>query len=225
MTDRDEAIRGFLGKLSVRDLRHLARGRKVEEYKTMKKKDLASQLFDKHFMSQRDKDKFAPVKQDEEEKPVPNFAKAPKGLSRSGVRNYASGTVMAEGAPERPAGLIREAPVYVSPGARKISVVEREKKEAEERKAREAEREAARKKAEEEERKYQEERKKAEKERQERKKKEEVAKELRRVERERKKKAEEEAKKTTQRPKKFRPKIAEEVDEDVFEDEDEDIFE
>lgn len=143
MTDRDEAIKGFLGKLSVRDLRHMAKSRKVDEYKTMKKKDLAGHLFDKHFMQERDKDKFAPVERDEKENPVPNFATAPKGLARRGVKDFARGTAMAEGAPERPAGLIQEAPVYTSVGAKTVRKEMADKKAAEEAEAAKAAREKA----------------------------------------------------------------------------------
>lgn len=184
MTDRDDAIKSFLGKLSVRDLRGLARGRKVEEYKTMKKKDLAGHLFDKHFMQKQDKEQFAPKEKDEKENPVPNFATAPKGLARRGVRDFARGTVVAEGARERPQGLVQEAPVFVSPGAKRISVAQRETKEEEERKAREREREEARQRGVEQARALLKEKERLEKERAESKRQEEVRKEARRLERE-----------------------------------------
>lgn len=132
MTDRDDAIKSFLGKLSVRDLRHMARGRKVDDYKTMKKKDLASTLFDKHFMQKRDKEKFAPVEKDEKENPVPVFATAPKGLARRGVRDYARGTIMAEGAPQKAPGLTRDAPSFTTPGATTVKQEMEEKKKKQE---------------------------------------------------------------------------------------------
>lgn len=75
---RDKHIQQFLGKLMVRDLRHLARGRGMEDYQTMPKKDLASALFSTHFMQKRDKEKYA-VEKDSD--PAPNTATPVKGLS------------------------------------------------------------------------------------------------------------------------------------------------
>ena len=75
---RDKHIQQFLGKLMVRDLRHLARGRGMEDYQSMPKKDLASALFNTHFMQKRDKEKYA-VEKDSD--PAPNPATRVKGLS------------------------------------------------------------------------------------------------------------------------------------------------
>lgn len=106
MTDREEIIKGFINKLGVRDLRGLARSRKMPEYKTMKKKDLASQLFEQHFMEQRDKDKFAPKETNE---PLPNFAGRPKGLGK-GVGQYARGAIVTEEEPQAPSRTIPREP-------------------------------------------------------------------------------------------------------------------
>ncbi len=76
---KDKHIQGFLKGLMVRDLRHLARSRKVEDYQKMKKNDLVGTLFTNHFMSTRDKEKFKPV---ESESPLPNFATGTKGLAK-----------------------------------------------------------------------------------------------------------------------------------------------
>ena len=79
---RDKHIQGFLGKLMVRDLRHMARARGVEGYKEMKKKDLADSLFSTHFMQKRDKEKFNVQKVED---PLPNPATGSKGLARVGT--------------------------------------------------------------------------------------------------------------------------------------------
>jgi hypothetical protein len=76
---KDEHIQGFLKGLMVRDLRHLARSRKVDDYQKMKKNDLVGTLFTNHFMSKRDKDKFKPRASDD---PLPNFATGTKGIAR-----------------------------------------------------------------------------------------------------------------------------------------------
>jgi len=75
--ERDSHVQGFLKNLMVRDLRHMARSRGVEGYKTMKKRDLAENLFSTHFMQKRDKEKFTVEK---DEAPLPNFATPQKGL-------------------------------------------------------------------------------------------------------------------------------------------------
>ena len=76
---KDAHIQGFLKGLMVRDLRHLARSRKVADYQKMKKGDLVGTLFTNHFMAGRDKDKFKPRASDD---PLPNFATATKGLAK-----------------------------------------------------------------------------------------------------------------------------------------------
>ena len=84
--ERDRHVHGFLKTLMVRDLRHLARGRGVENYKTMPKKELLTHLFSAHFMQKRDKEKFSVVK---DQDPVPNFATPQKGLvQRSTLNRY-----------------------------------------------------------------------------------------------------------------------------------------
>ena len=83
---RDKHIQGFLGKLMVRDLRHMARARGVEGYKEMKKKDLADSLFSTHFMQKRDKEKFAIQKTDD---PLPNPATKTTGIvQKDTLRRY-----------------------------------------------------------------------------------------------------------------------------------------